>query len=126
MVTWETKTLGSVGDFSKGRGIRKEEANSGKIPCVRYGEIYTHHNDYVKAFHSHISDEVAASSRSLRTGELLFAGSGETKEEIGKCVAFVDNCKAYAGGDIVILTPRTEVDSLFLGYYLNSKPIAEQ
>lgn len=126
MVNWETTILGSVGDFSKGRGINKDEAHSGNIPCVRYGEIYTHHNDYVKTFHSHISETVADASRRLRTGELLFAGSGETKEDIGKCVAFVDDCEAYAGGDIVILTPRKAVDSLFLGYYLNSKPIAEQ
>lgn len=126
MVTWETIDLGSVGDFSKGRGISKDEAHSGKIPCVRYGEIYTHHNDYVKTFHSHISETVADTSRRLRTGELLFAGSGETKEDIGKCVAFVDDCEAYAGGDIVILTPRKAVDSLFLGYYLNSRPVAEQ
>ncbi|MDR2697026.1 MAG: restriction endonuclease subunit S [Holophagales bacterium] len=123
---WVETTLGSIGDFSKGRGISKDEAHSGKIPCVRYGEIYTHHNDYVKEFNSYISEEVAESSRYLRIGELLFAGSGETKEEIGKCVAFTNQCEAYAGGDIIILTLRIEADSLFLGFYLNSRPIAEQ
>ncbi len=51
----------------------------------------------------------------------MFAGSGETKEEIGKCIAFVDEAEAYAGGDIVILRPQ-KVDSLFLGYYLNTVP----
>jgi type I restriction enzyme S subunit len=124
MVTWKETTLGAIGTFSKGRGISKFEAQSGKIPCVRYGEIYTTHNDYVKAYYSHISDGVAATSRQLRKGELLFAGSGETKEEIGKCVAFIDDCEAYAGGDIIILTPNSGNDSLFLGYYLNSRKVA--
>lgn len=123
---WMETTLGAMGDFSKGRGISKDEAQSGTLPCVRYGEIYTHHNDYVKEFNSFITEEVAQNSRYLRTGELLFAGSGETKEEIGKCVAFTKKCEAYVGGDIIILTPRTKVDSLFLGFYLNSQPIAEQ
>jgi type I restriction enzyme S subunit len=126
MVTWKETTLGAIGTLSKGRGISKSEAQSGKIPSVRYGEIYTKHNDYVKAYYSHISDEVAETSRQLRKGELLFAGSGETKEEIGKCVAFIDDCEAYAGGDIIILTPNSGNDSLFLGYYLNSRKVAGQ
>ena len=61
----------------------------------------------------------------LRKGDLLFAGSGETKDEIGKCVAFVDDIEAYAGGDIVILR-QGNADALFLGYYLNSVPVNAQ
>ena len=122
---WEVKRLGEVGTFLKGSGIKKDEARSGDIPCVRYGEIYTHHNDYVRAFNSWISPAVAATATALKQGDLLFAGSGETKEEIGKCVAFIDDIGAYAGGDIVILRPRL-CSSLFLGYYCNTTPINAQ
>ncbi len=55
----------------------------------------------------------------------MFAGSGETKEEIGKCAAFISDIEAYAGGDIVILRPDAS-DSVFLGYYLNTGSIARQ
>ena len=116
---WVVKTLGEVGSFTKGSGVKKDESQSGSIPCIRYGEIYTRHNDYIKDFHSFISARVAATACLLNKGDLLFAGSGETKEDIGKCVAFVDDFDAYAGGDIVILRPQG-VDSLFLGYYLNT------
>ncbi len=122
---WTNVKLGSLGVFLKGSGVRKDESQSGDIPCVRYGEIYTKHSDYIKAFHSWISPTVAAAARRLETGDLLFAGSGETKEEIGKCVAFIDDMDAFAGGDIVILRPK-EADSLFLGYYLNTAPINRQ
>jgi type I restriction enzyme, S subunit len=122
---WEVKRLGELGTFSKGSGVRKDESLSGDLPCVRYGEIYTQHNDYIKEFNSSISAEVAATAKLLKKGDLLFAGSGETKEEIGKCVAFVDALEAYAGGDIVILRPDN-ADSIFLGYYLNTKPITLQ
>lgn len=122
---WEVKRLGELGTFSKGSGVRKDESLSGDLPCVRYGEIYTQHNDYIKEFHSSISAEIAATAKLLKKGDLLFAGSGETKEEIGKCVAFVDALEVYAGGDIVILRPDN-ADSIFLGYYLNTKPISFQ
>jgi type I restriction enzyme S subunit len=68
---------------------------------------------------------VAATATLLRCGDVLFAGSGETKEEIGKCVAFVANQAAYAGGDIVIFRPCGGY-STFLGYLLNTAPVVRQ
>lgn len=122
---WEVKRLGELGSFLKGNGVKREEANSGDLPCIRYGEIYTHHNDYVRSFYSWISREVAATATRIRRGDLLFAGSGETKEEIGKCVAIVDDREAYAGGDIVILR-TTNVDPMFMGYYCNTPAVNAQ
>lgn len=122
---WVEKKLGDIGTFSKGSGIKKDESQSGDLPCVRYGEIYTLHNDYIKKFYSFISYEVTKTSKKLKSGDLLFAGSGETKGEIGKCVAFIQNEEAYVGGDIVILSPKN-VDTLFLGYYLNTPEIVKQ
>lgn len=122
---WVAKKLGEVGMFSKGQGIKKDESFSGDIPCVRYGEIYTSHNYYVKEFYSFISREVAQTSKRLRNGDILFAGSGETKAEIGKAVSFIGEIEAYAGGDIVILSP-TNTNPLFLGYLLNTPSIVKQ
>jgi type I restriction enzyme, S subunit len=122
---WEVVPIGSLGTFSKGQGVRKDEASSGDLPCIRYGEIYTHHNDIIRSFSSRISARVAASSRRLKKGDLLFAGSGETKEEIGKCVAFVGTGEAYAGGDIVILSPN-KGESSFLGYLFNAPVVTKQ
>ena len=122
---WETKRLGEIGTFLKGSGVSKSQAMSGHLPCVRYGELYTRHNDYIKDFYSFISPEVALTATPLKRGDILFAGSGETKADIGKCVAFVHEIVAYAGGDLVIL--RTERDDpLFLGYCLNTPEIARQ
>jgi len=122
---WSPGRLGDAGTFLKGSGIKKNEAQSGDLPCVRYGEIYTHHNDYIREFSSWISRAVASTATRLHSGDVIFAGSGETKEEIGKCVAFIDQCEAYAGGDTVILR-SSGVDPLFMGYYCNTPHIKAQ
>ena len=122
---WEAKRLGDVGVFSKGRGIKKDEVVADGLPCVRYGEIYTHHNDHLKAFNSFITPETAKQSQRLQKGDLLFAGSGETAEEIGKCIAFLGDEEAYAGGDIVIFRPVGQ-DSKFLGFLMNHSSVASQ
>ena len=117
--------LGELGSFSKGRGIKKDDVVASGIPCVRYGEIYTHYNDYIREFHSFISEEIAKESQQIRNGDLLFAGSGETAEEIGKCVAYLKDEEAYAGGDIVIFSPKKQ-NSMYLGYLMNHSSIIIQ
>lgn len=119
---WDVQPLAERGTFAKGSGVRKDQAASGSIPCVRYGELYTDHHEIIRAFPSKISQAVARAARRLAFGDVIFAASGETKEEIGKCAAFVDKIEAYAGGDTIIFSPRCD-DSYFLGYALN-QPIA--
>lgn len=122
---WRSKSIGELGKPLKGRGVSRTDSASGNLPCIRYGEIYTEHDFYVAEYTSWISEEVAAGATQIKRGDLLFAGSGETKEEIGKCVAIVDDRVAYAGGDIVILRTSSE-NPVFLGYYLNTPPINRQ
>ena len=122
---WQVKKLSEIGKFSKGSGVRKNEALSGNIPCVRYGELYTRHSDYIKQFYSFISQDISSTAKKLKKGDILFAGSGETKEEIGKSVAFINDFEAFAGGDIVILSPEN-TNSLYLGYLLNAPFVQKQ
>ncbi|WP_008317593.1 restriction endonuclease subunit S [Leptolyngbya sp. PCC 6406] len=122
---WLRVELSELGSFSKGAGIRKDEVLDYGLPCIRYGEIYTRHHDFIREIYSFISPEVASQCQSLKKGDLLFTGSGETSEEIGKCVAFLDEKMTYAGGDIVIFSPQNQ-DSLFLGYLMNHESIVRQ
>ena len=56
---WENVTLAQVGTFKKGSGISRTESNSGNLAAVRYGELYTLHNYYIRVYNSHISRTVA-------------------------------------------------------------------
>lgn len=123
---WEVRRLDSIGSFLKGKGISKTESLTGDLPAIRYGEIYTRHHYVIKSYYSFVNFQVAQKAQRLKFGDLLFAGSGETKEEIGKTVAFVDEIEAYVGGDIIVLRPNLNLNSIFLGYLLNSKEIQKQ
>ena len=124
---WEIMTFDELGTFSKGSGVSRAESNTGNIPCIRYGELYTHHNDYIKAYNSYISKTVASKAKLLQYGDVLFAASGETKEEIGKSAAFVNSCEAYAGGDIIILSTNSILcDAKYIGYASNAPFVTKQ
>ncbi len=123
---WEPTTLGNLGEFIKGCGISRSEANSGKINAVRYGELYTQHNNYVTAYMSRISKDVAEKAKRVYYGDILFAASGETKEEIGKCAAIIDNSVIFAGGDILIFRPSKKLNPVFMGTLLNMPEVNKQ
>ena len=123
---WESVCLSEIGYFIKGSGISRADASSGKLPAVRYGELYTKHDNYVKEYYSHISFDVAQTAVPVTYGAILFAASGETKEEIGKCAAIIDDHIVYAGGDILIFIPDKPVHPVFFGTLLNTLEVCKQ
>ena len=123
---WQKVKLGEIGKFDKGAGVPKNKITSSGCKAITYGEIYTKYNYVINRFASYIDEETARESKEISSGTILFAGSGETLEDIGKCVAFIDEGVAYAGGDIIIFKPTIEVDSLVLSYILNSPSAIKQ
>ncbi len=115
---WQETKLADIGVFSKGSGITKDQLTKTGHNAIRYGELYTKFNFKIEKIYSYIPTEVIPTSTKIKYGDILFAGSGETNEEIGKSAAYLLNQDCYAGGDLIIFTPKN-ADSLFLSYSLN-------
>jgi len=122
---WSVSRLGELGVFLKGRGIRRDDVRQTGVPCIRYGEIYTTFGDYTTSTVSFVDRAVADEALPICTGDLLFAGSGETREEIGKCVAFMGTGPAVAGGDLVVLR-GTAFNPVYLASLINTPAIAAE
>lgn len=76
---WEDQSVEQLGYFLKGKGVSRSQSQSGLIPCVRYGEIYTHHHEIVRIFQSFISEEVAADARPIARSQFrLKVGGAQT------------------------------------------------
>lgn len=116
---WKKIKLGLLGEFSKGSGITKNDLVQDGLPCVRYAELYTKFDFIIPFCISFISEETAKTAKPIQKGDILFAGSGETKEEIGKCAVYMNNLNAYAGGDNIIFR-TTQAEPLYLSFYLNT------
>ena len=112
---WEKCTLKELGNFAKGKGIPGEKMKNEGIPCVGYGDIYMKYNYYFNQAKSFVDRNTAQESIQIGKDTLLFTGTGETAEEIGKCVCYCGDEKICVGGDIVIFSPN-KINSLFLAY----------
>lgn len=125
---WKAVRLGQLGSFSKGNGITREDTCDSGLPCIRYGELYTRYDNYTFSLHSFVDPAVARSALPIENADLLFAGSGETAEDIGRCIAYVGDECAYAGGDIAVLTPASKdsIDPIYFGHLMNDRAVATQ
>jgi type I restriction enzyme S subunit len=122
---WATMKLSALGEFLRGRGIKRDDVRPSGVPCIRYGELYTTYMDYTASTVSFVGQAAAATALPIRAGDILFAGSGETKEEIGMSVAYIGEKPAVAGGDIIVLR-GTKYDPVYLASFLNTPGFANQ
>ncbi len=113
---WEVVQLGRIGNFSKGGGGTKEDEVDVGLPCIRYGDIYMNHKYHIERSRSYISLERSSNYTPMQYGDILFAGSGETIDEIGKSAVNLLDGEAYCGGDVILFRPGIEVNPRFTGY----------
>ena len=123
---WAVRQLGQFGTFSKGKGGNKEDEVPTGIPCVRYGDLYTTHENFIQKSRSYISTATAENYAPIEYGDVLFAASGETIDEIGKSAVNLIQSKACCGGDVILFRPNQEIEARFLGYATNCMPAATQ
>ena len=123
---WEVRRLSQIGTLFKGRGGSKEDEVPSGVPCIRYGDLYTSHRNFIHDSRSFVSEERAAAYTRINFGDVLFAASGETIDEIGKSAVSLLRSEAVCGGDVILFRPRHEVDARYLGYAADCWPAAVQ
>ena len=124
---WEVRKLGRMGRLFKGNGGTKADETRQGMPCVRYGDLYTNHSFHITETRSRVDPLVAKTAyTSIQYGDVLFAGSGETIEEIGKSAANLICGPACCGGDVIVFRPDSAMNPAFLGYATDCRPTAQQ
>ena len=123
---WEVRRLGQMGRLSKGSGGSKEDEAPVGVPCVRYGDLYTTHSYFIERTRSFISEETSKSYTPIVFGDVLFATSGETIDEIGKSAVNLMRTGACCGGDVILFRPQDDAVARYMGYALDCRSSAAQ
>lgn len=122
---WEYKTLGEIAtDMYRGSGIKRDQITKSGIPCIRYGEIYTTYNISFEECVSHTNESLISQKKYFENGDILFAITGESVEDIGKCVAYTGHQKCLLGGDIVAM--KHNQCPKYLAYALSTQDAIRQ
>ena len=111
-------------EIYRGNGIKREEVRETGIPCVRYGEIYTEYGISFEKTKSHTDENLITNKKYIEYGDILFAITGESVEEIGKSTAYIGTEKCLVGGDILVM--KHKQDPVYLSYVLSTENSQKQ
>ena len=121
----EYKTLGEIAvDIYRGAGITRDQVTAEGTPCVRYGEIYTTYGVWFDKCMSHTDESKLLSKKYFEHGDILFAITGESVDDIAKCCVYIGHEKCLAGGDIVVL--KHNQNPKYLSYALATTDARQQ
>jgi len=113
---WEEKPIDQVAAIYKGKGIAKADVTpTGKLPCIRYGELYTRYGEVIDEVFSR-TDVDPSELFFSKAGDVIIPASGETKEDIATAACVLHDGVAL-GSDLNIL--RAKANGTFLSYYIN-------
>mgnify|MGYP001700158927 FL=1 len=89
-----------------------------RCAAVRYGEIYTTYNVTFNNCVSHTDEDKIQNKKYFEHGDVLFAITGESVEEIAKSCVYLGHDKCLAGGDIVVL--KHNQNPKYMAYVLST------
>jgi len=116
--------LGEVGDFVRGKRFVKTDMVSEGVPCIHYGEMYTHYGISANNSKSFINESLAAKLRKANHGDVVIVAAGETVEDIGNGTAWLGKT------DVVIhdacFSYKSKLEPTFVSYFLRTRQFKEQ
>jgi type I restriction enzyme S subunit len=116
--------LDDVGEFLRGKRFVKADMISEGIPCIHYGEMYTHFGIWADQAKSFLDKAVASKLRVANPGDVIIVAAGETIEDIG-------NATAWLGASDVVFHDacfsfKSKLDPKYVSYYLRTKLFKEK
>lgn len=120
----EWKALGDIGSFTRGKRFVKTDMTSEGVPCIHYGEMYTHYGVWAEESKSFLDERLAKKLRFANCGDVIIVAAGETIEDIGNGTAWLSK------NDVVIhdacFSYKSDLNPKYVSYFLRTNSFKEQ
>lgn len=114
---WDEKTLGDIGEFTRGGNFTKSDFVSEGIPCIHYGQVHMHFGVTTEKTLSYLPKDFPK-VKYAKQGDLIIAITSEDDEGSCKCTAWLGNEDVAVGGHIAVY--HHSLNPKFMSYYFRS------
>ena len=115
---WKEKKLGDICEIIRGKRFVRADIVKDGVPCIHYGDIYTHYGLSVTKTKGCVNPELAKKLRFANKNDVIVVQAGENNWDIGVGVAYFGEKPAVVHDACFIL--RHKQDPMFISYYLRS------
>lgn len=119
MNSWQKSLLGKIGTLERGKGLQKDDFTESGVPCIHYGQIFTHYSGFTDKTISHVSPETAKNCTTVQKGDVVLAMTSENVQDLCKSTVWLGNTDIVTGGHSGIF--RHNQSPKYLGYYFQSE-----
>lgn len=114
--------MSEIGTFIRGNGLQKKDFTRSGVPCIHYGQIYTHYGTFATKIKSHVSSETAKKCKKAHSGDLIFATVSENIDDVCKCVAWLGDEEICISGDSLAFSHNQ--NPKYIAYYFQTYAFA--
>lgn len=86
-ISW--KAMGEIGTFIRGKRFVRTDIVDNGVPCIHYGDMYTHYGLYTDKTPGFINDDVAKKMRYANKNDVVIVAAGENKDDLGNALAWL-------------------------------------
>lgn len=121
---WKECCLSDLGTLTRGKRFVKADAVENGIPCIHYGELYTHYGVKAYKVKSHIREDIPKKLRYAKKNDVIIVGAGENDLDIGVGVAWLGE-EEVAVHDACYTFSHNQ-NPLYISYYLRTTDYHQQ
>lgn len=120
----KSTAMGEIGTFVRGRRFTKSDVVDDGIPSIHYGEIYTDYGVSTSHANREVRSDMAGQLGYAQPYDVIFAGVGETVEDVGKAVAWLGDGPVAVHDDTFSFT--SELDPKYVAYAVQTRDFQTQ
>ena len=114
--------MSEIGTFIRGNGLQKKDFTESGIPCIHYGQLYTHFGTFATKTKTYVSSATAKKCKKAHCGDLVFATVSENIDDVCKCVAWLGNEEICISGDSLAFSHNQ--NPKYIAYYFQTYAFA--
>ena len=120
----EIKKLGEIATITRGGNFQKKDFVESGLPCIHYGQMYTHFGTWTDKTLTYVDKTVFDKSKQAQPNDIVMAVTSENVDDVCKCTAWVGKEPIAVSGHTAII--HHNQNAKYLSYYFQSSGFYKQ
>lgn len=116
--------ISDIAEIIRGGNFQKKDFVENGMPCIHYGQMYTHFGIYADNVLKYLPKDIYNKSKKAEYGDIVMAVTSENVDDVCKCTAWLGETPIAVSGHTAII--KHNQNAKYLSYYFHTEDFARQ